>query len=986
MASSFLPSLTKGAANVDATAWSRGSGSGGGAGKAAAASAPSGRAVGGRFTMVPKGRLPPRGTVTTLNATRRKRDPHTHEGSTTQAINEGELDRGILSCVERGLIPATFDMSPVMAGKVGGVPLAVGPMPMHRHIEQFRRHEIQMTNMGFAGVMNVVLDIAAVERAPTMEEKARMAAAQKAGAEAAAKMAAAAAAALPTLLPVDEKLRGTAAAMAAADAEVEGKAREDARKYTELLDLYSLHEFIIRKGQALRNTPEFASYQRTYVVQWGAISHIIALLEQLLLSYGVPLAYVDGKKVAVLASVDLGDPTKEELLSCIANRQDVEPLMVSTAQQFRHGTEGHHAAAARIQSLCRMWRQRNAYLHLKEASRAATLIQRQWNVHKAHVKTRKTIAVMREGLIFRWRQTMAQFVRDWSNVKNSRRMILHVPSLSYPTYQIRTFPGKFFNCFQGAQLPRLCDLQDPNVDVIIISPFRIETETVQYYHTTLKSCGVHNPEGRVMILVPELSKLLPDTLSLTKQVLLSSKLMKVLTSLVRGKTCYMVPGVVGQEELLLAAKLNIPMLAPEPKVASVLGSKSGAKAIFDAADVITPVGAHSIREERDLYNVLARCITEYPEYPRWLIKLDFESGGRGIAFLDVRRLTSVAKTIDEGGAEVPLPVLTERIVAELREHASKRIRLVNSTAYPEWQSFVAAVHDVGCCVEAAPKETVSSPVVNLFIEPDGTVNLTSIQEQIVNPQYCAVGVSFPQTGVPHDALRDAALAVGAAAYRKRVMGYVTIDFVVHRKREALRLWAVDLDLRLTTNAVMHNLAMLMGNTRYDGATGGLVALPSPFGNSGSGHLTHGSSASSSMQALAATSPPPPPPAAYVYSGLIYHTYIGALRHAMFFNLCRQKGLSFDTYSRSGIVFHLVDNVLCGCIGVMGIGATESACLSQLSEVVDFIQQQLTKANVVVDDHETNLTAISRAIRNMPLRGTQERRDRSRRRSTMNNQM
>lgn len=31
--------------------------------------------------------------------------------------------------------------------------------------------------------------------------------------------------------------------------------RDDPRSYTELLDLYSMHEFIIRKGKALRNTP-----------------------------------------------------------------------------------------------------------------------------------------------------------------------------------------------------------------------------------------------------------------------------------------------------------------------------------------------------------------------------------------------------------------------------------------------------------------------------------------------------------------------------------------------------------------------------------------------------------------------------------------------------------------------------------------------------------------------------------------------------------
>jgi hypothetical protein len=41
------------------------------------------------------------------------------------------------------------------------------------------------------------------------------------------------------------------------------------------MDEYSLHQFIIRKGKALENTPEFVSYRRTHRGNWGAIERII---------------------------------------------------------------------------------------------------------------------------------------------------------------------------------------------------------------------------------------------------------------------------------------------------------------------------------------------------------------------------------------------------------------------------------------------------------------------------------------------------------------------------------------------------------------------------------------------------------------------------------------------------------------------------------------------------------------------------------------
>jgi hypothetical protein len=45
--------------------------------------------------------------------------------------------------------------------------------------------------------------------------------------------------------------------------------------YDDIMDQFSLHQFIIRKGKVLDNTPEFASYQRSYRAYWGSIERII---------------------------------------------------------------------------------------------------------------------------------------------------------------------------------------------------------------------------------------------------------------------------------------------------------------------------------------------------------------------------------------------------------------------------------------------------------------------------------------------------------------------------------------------------------------------------------------------------------------------------------------------------------------------------------------------------------------------------------------
>lgn len=37
-----------------------------------------------------------------------------------------------------------------------------------------------------------------------------------------------------------------------------------AKSYPEVLDTYSLHHLIVRKGKVVEETPEYTSYKRTY--------------------------------------------------------------------------------------------------------------------------------------------------------------------------------------------------------------------------------------------------------------------------------------------------------------------------------------------------------------------------------------------------------------------------------------------------------------------------------------------------------------------------------------------------------------------------------------------------------------------------------------------------------------------------------------------------------------------------------------------------
>lgn len=147
------------------------------------------------------------------------------------------------------------------------------------------------------------------------------------------------------------------------------------RAYNELMDAYSLHQFIIRKGKVIESTPEFASFKRLFTTRWGDIVLVIHALEKLLGEYTVPLAYVDGKKMSAIAL----DPFKKwdtnDLLHCLVNQDNVLSHMKLTGKNFI-GSNARELAATYIVKTIKMIKQRRLYKGEKKKIDSANRIQR----------------------------------------------------------------------------------------------------------------------------------------------------------------------------------------------------------------------------------------------------------------------------------------------------------------------------------------------------------------------------------------------------------------------------------------------------------------------------------------------------------------------------------------------------------------------------------------------------------------------------------
>lgn len=100
----------------------------------------------------------------------------------------------------------------------------------------------------------------------------------------------------------------------------------EARPFDELMDLFSLHHFMIRKGHVVVETPEFESYQRSHGQLWPQLVDLMNALSAICVQYAVPLAIINGKSLAELASGS-HEPSMEQLLMCIANLPEVAGML-----------------------------------------------------------------------------------------------------------------------------------------------------------------------------------------------------------------------------------------------------------------------------------------------------------------------------------------------------------------------------------------------------------------------------------------------------------------------------------------------------------------------------------------------------------------------------------------------------------------------------------------------------------------------------------
>lgn len=585
---------------------------------------------------------------------------------------------------------------------------------------------------------------------------------------------------------------------------------DELRNYIVLMDKYSLHNFLIYEGRTLRDTPEFQSFQRSYQYKWGAISSIIYQLEEFLSKNDVKLAIINGPQLFEFAKLNLPVLKKEEIYACISNIDQIEANLdsgidVSRKQMIR--------LVVKIQAVARMFLCIRRYRRLKHEIFCATRLQ---------ALARRMIQRIKYRFLEKSRRTQdedrtaahMQKLQEWWSTRqvdeelDQSRLIIFIPSISSVEYLRLGYDD--FGALQNSNISNLYQLADPNVHMIYVVPFSMNSYQLIYHEKFLALLGISVLPKRLTFITPEASERLPEHLSLSQQLWYSAKaLIKIRHQIKRSKNAMVVASSLGWAEKRIAKYLDIPILGVDSTVADTLSSRSFLKSFFMESQVNIPIGAHDIYSTDDLILALTRLIASNLGVMRWIIRLNNDHNNESCIFFDVEKIALIPHLRMEqsemiGDRENPSawfsrPIqisVRKRILVALKKEFLTKIRVGRKDVYTTWDQYSRWIKIYGAVIEAEPTERLGHVISTCYINPLGEVHVTPVGiQKNLDENYQIQSYTFPQTSTPSPALMGVTTVLAKRLYSEyKTIGYVSFHF--QSFWDALdkqpRLWATDL--------------------------------------------------------------------------------------------------------------------------------------------------------------------------------------------------
>ncbi|KAJ3404256.1 Ankyrin repeat and BTB/POZ domain-containing protein 1 [Chytriomyces hyalinus] len=580
--------------------------------------------------------------------------------------------------------------------------------------------------------------------------------------------------------------------------------------------------FAVSNGKLVSLSPGFSEFQRVVQanhfvtgVSLQSVLFMVRQVEKFCTANLVKWADVSKRKLMEFLQRPLITRiTTDDILFCLSNAAEIHAWINSPGHTFRCNG-GEVAVGMHVINSTRARLQR---IHHLEVIKSRRMAEKVILFRKRILKLRKIQQQIKSRLVYQ-KPAALDLIRElrenWdSKYSGQKRFVIHLPSISCGK-QIRSDMSDL-RAKQSQQFGRFRDLLDPNVTLIYVT-FPIEDEVKDTFSDYLSNfffdadfASDSRVTERFHILVPEVHKFFPRNGSLAGLLLNSVNSLKYLSNLVGSTPAYIVPGIIGDQEIALSAILKIPLFCELDLPHALAFNPTEQYKLISRCEVTQPPGeAFSGKSLTAFLETLSTLITDCTSTKRWMFKMNHHTDQAGIAYWDADDMARRKFKLS--------PQVFKQLLYDSLTEKGKLAR--DKSVYPTMTEFIDAFLKLGGMIEGAPPVFYENeflveeksrhefptrfPSAHYLIYPNGSSELVCSSEQLCIKPYRYWGSVIPQQTCPHDDLAMAAKEIIDCLVHRGYFGYASVDFISWDDHSLARrnLWCIGVKPYLTDSQI-----------------------------------------------------------------------------------------------------------------------------------------------------------------------------------------